>query len=107
MATPNQPTGMATNQPTGMKSVTLEQLTRLEAKLVVGASNNSGLQATTQSKIDRDVKKMQKTLDKVDRDHSGPSSRKRTKDSDTMKDDVSKRIDDGIPPVDAGRFPKP
>ncbi len=107
MATPGQPTGTATNQPTGMKSVTLEQLMRLEAKLVVGAVNASGLQATTASKVDRDVKKMQKTLDKVDRDGSGPASRKRTKDSESMKKDIDRRIDDGIPPVDAGRMPKP
>ena len=104
MTANNQSTGSTNNQPTTMKSVTLEQLMRLEAKSVVGARNASGVQASAEAKIDKDAKKMGKTLEKVDRDGSGPASRKRTKDSETMKKDVDKRIGDGLPPVDAGRI---
>ena len=104
MTTRNESTDPASNQSTTMKSVTLEQLLRLEAKSVVGASNASSMHASAASKTGGDAKKIGKTLEKVDRDGSGPASRKRTKDSETMKKDIDKRIGDGIPPADAGRI---
>lgn len=106
MTTPNQPTGSTPTQPTALKSVTLEQLLRLEEKSVVGARHRPGMLASTQSKIDRAAKKMDKIDRKIAKDSEdgtvGNDPGKHGSDDRGMRKDVDDRIGDGLPPSGAG-----
>ena len=89
---------MPAKKPTDLKSVSLGQIKDLESKTVVG-----GVTATpSASKADRDVKKMEKTIDKVERNPTPEGGSSTGSDSKAMKKDAEKRTEDGLPPYPPG-----
>lgn len=99
---------MVTKKPTDLKSVTLGQVKDLDSKTVVGGAATES--ASTASKSERDLKKMEKTLEDLDRNptpKAGSASGSATKKFDS---DQAKRTadgnDDGPDGVPDG-FPRP
>jgi hypothetical protein len=86
---------MITKKPTDLKSVSLEQVKDLDGKTVVGGGDAPTQSASTEGKGDRDIRKMEKTLDKLEKNptpHGGSSS---GGDSKSMDKDQAKRTEDG------------
>jgi hypothetical protein len=91
---------MPEKKPTDLKSVSLGQINELEGKTVVGGGG--AVQASTQSKVDRDVRKMEKTIAKVDRNPTPEGGSSTGSDSKSMSKDVDKRVGDGEKPYPPG-----
>lgn len=98
---------MPIKKPTDLKSVSLGEINKLEGKVVVGGAGG-GIESA--SKSDRDLKKMEKTLEDLDKNpnpKSGSSSGSATKkfDSDQAKRTADGHEDgpDGVP----DGFPRP
>ena len=86
-----------TKATTGLKSVSLGQINKLEGKTVVGGAAPVE-SASTQSKVNRDLKKIDKTIEKIDRNPTPQGGSSSGSDSKSMEKDVDKRIGDGLPP---------
>lgn len=98
---------MPIKKPTDLKSVSIGQITDLEGKVVVGGA---GAGTVSASKSGRDLKKMEKTLEDLDKNptpESGSSSGSASKkfDSDQAKRTADGQEDgpDGVP----DGFPRP
>ena len=90
---------MAVKKTTDLKSVSLGQVKDLDTKTVVGGAGSPTVSA---SKAERDVKKMEKTIEKVERNPSPRGGSSSGGDSKKMSKDVDKRTEDGLPPYPPG-----
>lgn len=89
---------MPIKKPTDLKSVSLGQVKDLEDKVVVGG----GGATVHASKADRDVKKMEKTIEKIEKNPTPEGGSSTGSDSKSMTKDVDKRTGDGLPPYPPG-----
>lgn len=85
---------MVTKKPTDLKSVSLGQVKDLDAKTVVGGAGAT-VSASSASKSERDLKKMEKTLEKLDRNPTPESGSAGGSASKKFDSDQAKRADDG------------
>jgi hypothetical protein len=92
---------MTTQKPTDLKSVSLGQINDLEGKTVVGGGSDVQAQSSA-SKASRDVKKMEKTIEKVEKNPTPEGGSSTGSDSKAMKKDAEKRSGDGLPPYPPG-----
>lgn len=81
---------MPIKKPTDLKSVTLGQIDKLEGKVVVGGGS-----VESASKGGRDIKKMEGTLDKIDRNPTPAGGSSSGRDSKSWDKDQDKREADG------------
>ena len=88
---------MTTKKTTDLKSVSLGQINDLEGKTVVGGSDAPVQSASTASKVNRDLKKIDKTIEKVEKNPTPEGGSSSGSDSKAMKKDVDKRLGDGQP----------
>lgn len=83
---------MPIKKPTDLKSVSLGQITDLEGKVVVGGA---GAGTVSASKSGRDLKKMEGTLDKLDKNPTTQGGSSSGSDSKSWEKDHAKREADG------------
>lgn len=86
---------MVAKKPTDLKSVTLGQVKDLDSGTVVGGGAASE-SASTASKSARDLKKMQKTADSIDRHATPETGAAGGSASKKIDKDQAKRAADGI-----------
>ena len=89
---------MAIKKTTDLKSVSLGQIKDLETATVVGGGSTT----VSASKAERDVKKMEKTIEKIERNPTPEGGSSTGGDSRKMTKDVDKRTEDGLPPYPPG-----
>lgn len=90
--TTKKPTDV-TKATTDLKSVSLGQINELEGRTVVGG----GAPTEQASKGDRDLKKMEKTIEKIDKNPTPEGGSSTGADSRSMTRDLEKRRADGLP----------
>lgn len=90
---------MATKQPTAVKSVSLEEIRKLEGTTVVGAGTASAQGDKTEGKKAKDSRKIDKTLDKRIDDNLNDNKRednKRSRDDKADDKDIAKMNEDDL-----------
>jgi hypothetical protein len=86
---------MPEKKPTDLKSVSLDQINKVEGKLVVGGAGGGTESASTASKGEKDIQKMGGTLDKIERNPTPTGGSSSGRDSKSMDKDQAKREADG------------